>query len=71
MTHTGTGGPPSTDDTAAPVLSVDEAARLLGGLDRKTIYGAIARGELPALRLGRRILISRAVLDRMLSGEQP
>jgi len=69
MTQARPGGP-STDDTPAAVLSVDEAARFLG-CDRKTIYGAIASGDLPALKLGRRLFISREVLDRMLNGAQP
>jgi excisionase family DNA binding protein len=63
-------GSPSTDDRSAAVLSVDEAARFLRA-DRKTIYGAIERGELPALKLGRRLFVSRAVLDRLLNGEHP
>ena len=64
------GGPLSTDDTPAAVLSVAEAARYLH-CDRKTIYASVSKGELPALKLGRAIRISRAVLDRMLEGDKP
>ena len=46
-------------------LSVDEASQVLG-IDRKSLYEAIKRHEFPALRFGRRILVSRAVLDRVL-----
>lgn len=57
-------------DQSAAVMSPDAAATYLG-CDRKTVYGAIARGDLPALKLGRRLFVSRVVLDRMLNGEQP
>ncbi|MEZ4404489.1 MAG: helix-turn-helix domain-containing protein [Kofleriaceae bacterium] len=50
------------------VMSVQEAASLLR-LDRKTVYGAVTRGELPARRVGkRRIVIGRAALLRWLDG---
>jgi len=54
----------------AAVLSVDEAARYLG-CDRKLLYSSISSGQLPALKLGRRLFLSRAVLDRMLEGDKP
>jgi excisionase family DNA binding protein len=38
------------------VVSVPEAARLLG-ISRTHAYELIARGELPSIRLGRRILV--------------
>jgi excisionase family DNA binding protein len=47
-------------------LTVEEAAALLG-IGRNTAYQAIARGELPVLRLGRRLLVPRAALDQLLS----
>ncbi len=52
-------------------LTVDETARLLG-VGRNLLYETIRQGELPVLRLGRRILVSRAVLERVLeAGELP
>ena len=42
-------------------LTVDEAAGLLG-LDRKTVYRSVERGELRALRLGRTLRIRRSWL---------
>ncbi len=48
------------------VLTVDELASLLR-LDRKTIYSAIGRGEIPgARRIGTSIRISRARVMRWL-----
>jgi excisionase family DNA binding protein len=48
------------------VLTVEEAGRMLR-LSRSSMYSAIARNEIPAIRLGRRLLIPRAALYRMLS----
>jgi excisionase family DNA binding protein len=48
------------------VLSVPEAADLLG-ISRALGYELIARGELPSLRLGRRILVPRAALLALLT----
>jgi excisionase family DNA binding protein len=52
------------------VLSVDDVARLLR-VDRKTVYAAIARGEIPgARRLGKAIRFSRdAVLAWLAEGQ--
>ena len=47
------------------VLSVPEVARLLG-CARATIYQAIREGQVPSIRVGRRILVPRAALQRML-----
>jgi excisionase family DNA binding protein len=48
-------------------ISVSEAARVLR-ISRNLAYELVARGEIPALRLGRRIVIPRAQLDRLLAG---
>lgn len=50
-------------------LTVEEAARLLG-CGRATAYLGIKSGEIPALRVGRRILVPRARLLALL-GELP
>lgn len=46
-------------------LTVVQAARLLG-IGRTQAYEAVRRRQLPALRLGKRILVPRAALERML-----
>ncbi len=46
-------------------ISITEAAALLG-IGRNQAYQAAARGELPVLRLGRRLLVPTAPLQRML-----
>ena len=51
--------------------SVNEAAEKLG-VNKKTIYRAIQEGQLPAIRLGRKVIIIPAVIDRMLQeGRNP
>ena len=47
-------------------LNVPEAARLLG-LSRGSAYQAIATGEIPHIKVGKRILIPRVSLEKMLS----
>lgn len=47
-------------------LSVNEAARLLG-IGRGSYYEAIKRNEVPYIRVGKRLLVPRAALLRMLS----
>mgnify|MGYP000256399571 CR=1 FL=1 len=49
-------------------VSVSHAAELLG-IGRNLAYELAGRGELPgALRLGRRIVVSRKALDAFLDG---
>jgi len=54
----------NVEPEATPILTVDELAALLR-VERKTIYAAITRGDIPGVRrVGRSIRISRdAVLD--------
>ncbi len=52
----------------AQTIAVPRAARLLG-ISRVSAYKAVERGELPAIRLGRRVLVLRRALDRLLEGQ--
>jgi excisionase family DNA binding protein len=47
------------------VLSIREVAKVLGVSD-DLVYELVARGEIPCLRLGRRRLIPRRVVDLMI-----
>ncbi len=47
--------------------TVTEAAVLLG-ISRTSAYECVRRGEIPSLTLGRRVVISRVVLERLLDG---
>jgi|GEM_PF-3084007 len=51
-----------------PVLSVAETATLLG-VHHSTLRHEIAAGTIRSIRVGRRILIPRAELDRLLAGD--
>lgn len=46
-------------------LTVPEAAAMLG-LSRNFGYELVKQGQLPAIRLGKRLLIPRAALEKML-----
>ena len=48
--------------------TVEEAAQLLG-ISRNSAYEAVRRGELPTIRLGRRILIPRSRLEDLLASQ--
>ena len=52
-------------DTEPMVFSVSETAALLG-ISRAHAYELARCGTLPAIRLGRRIVVPRRALDRML-----
>ena len=60
----------ANDDPRADVCTVAEVARWLG-VDRKTIYDAVKRRELPCGRLGRRVILSRAAITAWLGGRLP
>ena len=47
-------------------LTVGEAAKLLR-LSRAFTYELVARGELPSLRFGRRVVIPRIAIERILN----
>lgn len=47
-------------------LTVEETAEALG-ISRSTAYEAVRRGELPTIRIGRRYVVPRLALERMLS----
>jgi excisionase family DNA binding protein len=46
-------------------LTVDEAGRKLG-LSRMAAYAAAKNGQIPTLRIGRRILVPRVAFERLL-----
>lgn len=58
--------PSAADD----ICTVDEVAAWLG-VDRKTIYAAAQRREIPCGRLGRRVVMSRAQITAWLAGRFP
>jgi excisionase family DNA binding protein len=55
--------------TASPVLTVEEAAQLLR-ISRQSAYAAVRAGELPVVKIGRRLLVPRHRLEQMLDGDE-
>jgi len=49
-------------------LTVTECAKLLG-IGRNSAYEAISRGEIPVIRVGKRLLVPKTALAKMLSGD--
>jgi excisionase family DNA binding protein len=60
-------GMPGSAPSAA-VLTVSETARLLR-ISRGAAYEAIRTGQIPSLRIGRRILVPTSLLLRLLGAE--
>lgn len=49
-------------------ISIEEAGRQLG-LSRNSAYQAAGRGEIPTIKIGRRLLVPVVAFDRLL--DQP
>jgi excisionase family DNA binding protein len=54
-------------DVAPLTYTIDEVARVLG-VNRNTAYQAARVGELPVIKIGRRMLVPKAAFERMLEG---
>lgn len=55
----------STRIARGAVLTVDEAAAMLR-ISRQSAYQAVRTGELPTVKIGRRILVPRHRLEQLL-----
>jgi len=51
-------------------LSVEEAAKVLG-IGRNLCYDRVKTGEIPVIKIGRRLLVPRAALEKLLADPQP
>lgn len=54
------------DPTTRPTVTVEEAGSYLG-ISRGSAYEAARNGDLPSIRVGRRLLVPTAALRRLLS----
>lgn len=52
-----------------PLVSVEEAARLLGGLSKWTIYAWLSQGKLHRTKVGRRTMLRQSELWRVIRDE--
>lgn len=48
-----------------PTMQVDDVAKALG-LSRAAAYNGVQTGEIPSIRIGRRIVVPTAAVRRML-----
>jgi excisionase family DNA binding protein len=58
-----------SDLTDRATITMDEAAGVLG-VSRASAYEAVRRGQIPSLRLGRRVLVPVPQLLELLRGGQ-
>jgi excisionase family DNA binding protein len=57
--------------TECKTMSVPEAGSLYFGLSRNGSYEAAIRGEIPTIRIGRRIRVPIAAMERLLDSVSP
>ncbi|MDR5727950.1 MAG: helix-turn-helix domain-containing protein [Terriglobia bacterium] len=55
------------DELKAITYRIEEAAQLLG-IGRNTAYEAARTGQLPTVRIGKRLLVPKVALDKLLNG---
>lgn len=53
------------DDDLPPILTVEQTAKVLG-ISRGLAFAAARSGDIPSIRIGRRILVPRDRLRQML-----
>jgi excisionase family DNA binding protein len=54
-------------DFPGDVLTVEQAGRVLD-LSRSSAYDAARRGDIPTIRIGKRLIVPKRALETMLSG---
>jgi excisionase family DNA binding protein len=59
---------PVDRDSECRTVSIEDAGRILG-ISRGSAYTAAANGDIPTIRIGKRLLVPRAALDRLLAEE--
>jgi len=60
-------GPGGNGNREPATLTIEETAAILR-IGRNQAYEAAKRGEIPSIKIGRRILVSRQALDQLLQG---
>lgn len=59
-----------TDGNNCQTLTVEAAGEIMG-IGRNQAYEAVHRGDIPSIKIGKRILVPKALLDRLLQGVVP
>ena len=57
------------DTDERKTYSIEEAARLLG-VGRNQGYEAARTKQIPVIKIGKRLLVPKAALDRLLNGDR-
>jgi len=57
-------------DTQKLTLTVGEAAKILG-IGRQLAYDKVKTGEIPVIKIGRRLLVPRSALLKLLADPKP
>lgn len=60
---------PASLDDYPDMLTVDEAAAILR-IGRFAVYDAVKRGQIPGMKIGRSLRISKAQLREMMEGRK-
>ena len=58
----------TTKNETKATLTIVEVAAVLG-IGKNQAYEAAHRGEIPTIKIGKRILVPRVAFERMLNGE--
>lgn len=51
-------------------LTIDETAKLLG-IGRQLAYDRVKTGEIPVIKIGRRLVVPRRALEKLLESPKP
>lgn len=57
----------ATSDQGPRTITVERAGQLLG-ISRGLAYDLVRRGEIPSIRLGRRVVVPVTAIDDILNG---
>jgi excisionase family DNA binding protein len=57
-------------DSERLTLTVEETARVLG-IGRQLAYDRVKTGEIPVIKVGRRLLVPRRALEKLLEEPKP
>lgn len=66
MQHDALSKPASAAAATRLAFSIEETATLLG-VGRHTAYEGARRGDIPTIRIGRRLLVPKVALERLLA----
>jgi excisionase family DNA binding protein len=58
------------EETVRRTISVEEAGRQLG-IGRNTAYEAARAGQIPTIRIGKRLVVPVAAFERLLDCDDP